>query len=418
MITAEYESNHEEMLRINEHLVIAGIRQQELAEAARRAEQRLTDIVYGLDVVISEVEVRTGRTAFLSLRAETFLGYPSSYWQAQPDFLAAIIHPRDRERAAALLPSSAVGQDYEYEFRALSADTDFVWLRNIVRLVRDSEGNAELLRCVILDVTLQKQAALALEAAYARERSIAETLQRSLLFMPPEDSFPGLAVRTLYEAASDEAMVGGDLWDTFACDHGHVALVIGDVMGHGLPAAVLTAELKYTLRGFVREHEQPARIMAQMNAYLCESHRLFREGLNAEGDDAPVCLIVVILDAATGKGAVAAVGMEPPLLARADGRIEEVRVSGLLLGIQPDQTYESAPFDLGHGDTIFMATDGITETRRGKEFLGADGLARLAREAIPLGNLELTAQSILAGARAFGGGAFRDDVCLLLARRL
>ena len=64
-----------------------------------------------------------------------------------------------------------------------------------------------------------------------------------------------------------------------------------------------------------------------------------------------------------------------------------------------------------------MTTDGITETRRGKEFLGEAGLRRLIQEAQSLGTLELTAQAILAGARTFGNGKFRDDVCLVLARR-
>jgi serine phosphatase RsbU (regulator of sigma subunit) len=65
-----------------------------------------------------------------------------------------------------------------------------------------------------------------------------------------------------------------------------------------------------------------------------------------------------------------------------------------------------------------MTTDGITEARRGKEFLGVEGLQRLVEEALPLGTMELSGQAILAGARAFGNGSFRDDVCIVLARRL
>ncbi len=418
MIDTSHGADSGEMLAINERLVIAGVRQQELAEAARRAEHRLRDLVHGLSAVICEVDTRTGRPSFLSLRAETFLGHPLDRWLAQPDFLTAIIHPSDRDRVAAFLPSLVqAGQDYEYEFHALSTDPDVIWVRNIVCLVHDAEGDVELLRCVIVDVTAQKQAAQALEAAYARERHIAETLQRSLLFMPPEDSFPGLAVKARYEAASDEALVGGDFWDTFACDHGNVALVLGDVMGHGLPAAMFTAELKYTLRGFVREHEHPARILTQMNAYLCEGHRLYGEGLNAEGDDAPVCLAIAVVDTATGRGAVAAAGMEPPLLVRADGQMEEMRVQGLPLGVQPGAQYAETTFLLGRGDLITLTTDGVTEARRGNLFLGYEGLMRLAGEARSLGTLEKIAKAILEGSRAFAGGKFKDDACVLLARR-
>ena len=83
-----------EMLAINEQLVIAGVRYQNLAEEARksaeaaaksaevaqRAEQRLGDLIHGLDAVICEVDVPSGRPAFLSLRAETFLGHPLDRW--------------------------------------------------------------------------------------------------------------------------------------------------------------------------------------------------------------------------------------------------------------------------------------------------------------------------------------------------
>jgi len=144
---------------------------------------------------------------------------------------------------------------------------------------------------------------------------------------------------------------------------------------------------------------------------------LFHEGLNDEGDDAPICLTLAVLHAASGTGRIAVAGMEPPLIARAGGAVETLEVSGTLLGVKSDQEYQMASFHLEHGDTLLMTTDGITETRRGKEFLGEAGLRRLITEAQPLSTLELTAQAILAGARAFGNGKFHDDVCLVLARR-
>lgn len=418
MIIADADADHAEMLAINERLVVAGVRQQIFAEAALRAEQRLRDLLHGLDAVICEVELQTGMPSFLSLQAEIFLGHPLSRWHSQPNFLAEIVHPDDRERVSALFPAFLEArQDYEYEFRALSTDSEWIWMRNIVSLVSSAAGTIESLRCVMVDVTQQKRAAQELEAAYQRERNIAETLQRSLLFMPPENSFPGLAVKALYEAASDDALVGGDFWDTFACDHGHVALVLGDVMGHGLPAALFTAELKYVLRAFVREHEQPGRILEQMNNYLCEGHRLYSEGLNAEGDDAPVCLAVIVLDTATGEGMAAAAGMEPPLLVRRNGQMEELEINGLLVGFGPGTQYDQLSFQLGRGDLVLLTTDGVTEARRGKELLGYDGLMRLVREAQPTGTLEKVGRTLLDGARDFAQGVLKDDACVLLARR-
>lgn len=121
------EENNVEMLAINERLVITAVRQQELAEAANksaeaalRAEQRLRDLVQALDAVICELDVRTGHPKFLSLRAEAFFGHPLDRWLSQPNFLAEIIHPSDRERATVLFPAFAQErQNYEYEMHYL-----------------------------------------------------------------------------------------------------------------------------------------------------------------------------------------------------------------------------------------------------------------------------------------------------------
>jgi len=279
------------------------------------------------------------------------------------------------------------------------------------------EGKSQVIQCNIRDITKRKRMEGDLATANKRDKQIASVLQRAMLLTPAENAFPDLEVSILHEEASEEALVGGDFWDAFAYHDGHVALVVGDVMGHGLTAAAFTAELKFTLRAFLREHQEPALVLNHLNYYLCESHRLFREGLNDKGDDAPICLVLAVVHAASGVGSVAAAGMEPPLVARVDGTVETVKVSGLLLGVNEEEKYDAAHFHLEPGDTILMTTDGITETRQGREFLGSEGLQHLMKGTKPSDALELTAQALLAGARAFGEGSFCDDVCLVLARR-
>lgn len=279
------------------------------------------------------------------------------------------------------------------------------------------EGDRTVIQCNIRDITERRKAEARLAAVNVRDRRIASALQRALLFMPKEDAFPGLEVRMLHEEASQEDLVGGDFWDIFAYDNGRVALVIGDVMGHGLTAAVFTAEVRFILRAFLREHEEPSLVLNQLNSYVCESYRLFWEGLNDEGDDAPIFLLLAVINAATGAGSVACAGMEPPLLSRADGSVDTVNVQGMLLGVEDDQGFRAVPFHLERGDSILMTTDGITEARCGAEFLGHAGLRRLVKGAKNADTLAGIGQAILAGAREFGGGEFRDDVCIVLARR-
>jgi sigma-B regulation protein RsbU (phosphoserine phosphatase) len=87
------------------------------------------------------------------------------------------------------------------------------------------------------------------------------------------------------------------------------------------------------------------------------------------------------------------------------------------MGILSGQTYLSETRQLAPGETLMMATDGITEARRGAEFLGLEGMAALVEKAGPKVPLETLSKAVYAGVRAFAKDGLRDDVCLLLARR-
>ncbi len=291
-----------------------------------------------------------------------------------------------------------------------------VMLLNARKLYRP--GNRTVLIALAMeDVTLRRKTESELASMHERDRRIAVALQRSLLYTPPDNVFPGMDVKAVYETGSDEALVGGDFWDAFSFGTGKLALVIGDVMGKGLKAAVFTAELKYAVRGFVREHEKPDRVMGQMNSYICETNRLFREGLNHEGDDAPVCLSVAVVDTQSGAGLVCTAGMERGLCARNDGQVEEFGISCTCLGVDPHAEYAQSSFQLETADSLVMTTDGITEARQGPEFLGLEGLKMLALRGRQVGNLEQMGRFILDGARKYGGGTLRDDAAILLCRR-
>ncbi len=272
------------------------------------------------------------------------------------------------------------------------------------------------------DITERKQSEQALRETLERERNIARTLQRPLTLTPEPDAFPGLTLATRYEPASVEADAGGDFFDAFELPRGRVGLVVADASGKGLQAAARAIQVKEVLRAFTREYpHSPAHIASRINDYLYESQRL---DIDREMGTLFVTLVLAVLDPLTGEAAVVSAAAEPPLLLRSSGAIESVEppmgLAGMPIGVQGGEMYHAVPLRLGHGDTLLLTTDGITEARRDRgNLLGIEGLSELARAAISPAppDLQKAADSIVEGAREFARGRFRDDVCLLLARR-
>jgi serine phosphatase RsbU (regulator of sigma subunit) len=235
----------------------------------------------------------------------------------------------------------------------------------------------------------------------------------------PEHAFPGLVVATLYEAALDEANVGGDFFDAFALPRGRVAVAIADASGKGLAAAVRTIQLKDVLRAFTREYpHSPAAIVARLNDFVCDTH------LFDDADEAFSCLTLAIVNPQTGEGSLVRPGASRHCWCGRTGRPEEMEVSGLPLGSGTASSTRRAHFGFCPATRWLLVTDGITEARRGsrqrREFLGYEGMTDLARRALgqaTLPSLRDAAKAILDGARSFGGGSLSDDACIVLVRR-
>ncbi len=268
-------------------------------------------------------------------------------------------------------------------------------------------------------IAARVRAEAALEEAYEKQKRIAETLQRSLLIEPPSNAFGGLSIATFYEPAWGEAQVGGDFYDAFSLSDSRVALVVGDASGKGLAAAARTAEAKYALRAYLREHGSAAGALGRLNDFLCHAQMLDK---GAQEPGTFVALSLALLDAASGQTEFALAGVDPPVvLRRTPGALTSEAPDarpGLPLGVDPGHVYESANVRLAPDDVFFLATDGITEARKSKrEFLGYEGMAALAESVPPRASLAQVGQAVLDGARAFAGGKLTDDACLLLVRR-
>ncbi|MES2461739.1 MAG: PP2C family protein-serine/threonine phosphatase, partial [Armatimonadota bacterium] len=157
--------------------------------------------------------------------------------------------------------------------------------------------------------------------------------------------------------------------------------------------------------------------------------------LDARDDDiagrfgfAAVTVVVLETDNETASCAVA--GMDPPLVRRTESdsdHCEEIAAGGPLVGVERDYQYEEVRFSLGPDDILALATDGITEARRGlrgQEFFGIEGLAKalhdestITEPSTPRHALNDLARRTVGRAVAFADGRRADDMCLLLAQR-
>jgi PAS domain S-box-containing protein len=274
--------------------------------------------------------------------------------------------------------------------------------------------NGRVIAAVALntDITERKDAERQLAAAAVKNERIAEILQRSMLESPPTGKFPGIVVETLYAAAMNESDVGGDFFDAFALSEEKVALVMGDVSGKGLVAASRIAEVKYALRAFLHAHQAPELALTFLNEFIYVTHHLDPDNLEAF-----IVLSLAVLNTATGEATFSSAGAEPTLILRADGTAEAVEITGMPLGVRSNSAYTARTSRLESGETVLMATDGITEARMGHEFLGSEGLTALVVQAGPNTPLGALLQVAYDGACAFAGGTLHDDACLLLARR-
>ena len=146
-------------------------------EAARRqSQEEVRALVNSVDGVVWEADPQTFRFVFVSSQAERLLGYPPQSWIDDPNFWVDHLHPDDRERTIALCRAATEKlQNHTLEYRLLAADGRVVWVRDIVTVIGE-EGRAVRARGIMLDVTLQREAA----ATMRRSQDELQTLNREL----------------------------------------------------------------------------------------------------------------------------------------------------------------------------------------------------------------------------------------------
>jgi PAS domain S-box-containing protein len=135
------------------------VREQRTRAVAEAAHQRFATLVQELDAIVWEGDPSTLQFTFVSARAESLLGYPVERWLTEPDFWATLLHPDDRARIIDECRASiAAGTEHPLEYRVVAAGGQIVWLRDIVRVVRDAAGRPQQFGGLMVDITERKLA--------------------------------------------------------------------------------------------------------------------------------------------------------------------------------------------------------------------------------------------------------------------
>jgi GAF domain-containing protein len=242
--------------------------------------------------------------------------------------------------------------------------------------------------------------------AYESEHHVARTLQEALVALP--QNVPGILMAHAYQSATHSTRVGGDFYDVFELDHGLLGVVVGDVSGKGLDAAVLTALVKNTLRVHaVVKGNTPAQVVRQVNTVLVKESR----------PETFVTLFFGILDRRDGRIVFCNAGHPPALVLRGDGSVVRLQANSPIAGAFASVTFADSEAHVGLDELLFLYTDGLTEARSEGQLYGEERVfVQLAREADTEPEGAIT--RVMTDCVAFAGGRLSDDVAVLAVKRV
>lgn len=241
---------------------------------------------------------------------------------------------------------------------------------------------------------------------------LASSIQRYLLpeNLPQTESLE-FAVKYL-----PQQLIGGDFYDFFKLPHGKIGVVIGDVSGKGIPAAILMALCQTKLRYIAMSGKSPAQTLCLLNSEMVHAMR----------SDMFITIIYLVIDPKSGEARFARAGHEPPLLARADSdeAAQPLKSSGMALGMVSeelfDEVMEDASFKMNSGDVLVLYTDGLTEAANpeGGEFT-AKKLAQTISTLCSRNANDLN-DEIIKSVKAFmgPGNKYGDDLTLLTVKKI
>jgi serine phosphatase RsbU (regulator of sigma subunit) len=203
--------------------------------------------------------------------------------------------------------------------------------------------------------------------------------------------------------------VGGDYYDFIPCVDGRVTVLVGDVAGKGMPAALLMSNLQARAQILFDDPQNLGAVVARLNRIICQ---------NCPGNRF-ITFFVSVVDPANGEMTWCNAGHNPPILIRANGEVEQLQGGGLILGIMPMAPYTHQTAHLNDGDMMIMYSDGVTEACQPglDEEFGEDRLAQLASQ-LRTEPAEAIMRSLIGTLMQWIGDApAADDITLIVAKK-
>lgn len=256
----------------------------------------------------------------------------------------------------------------------------------------------------VAQLVSQQQAEAQERERIEQELRVARLIQQTLLPKAVPEP-PGWQVVAYYQPARE---VGGDFYDFIDLPDGRLGLVVGDVAGKGVPAALVMATTRSILRGAAQPAKSPGKVLEGANGMLCP--------------DIPANMFVTclyaILDPASGLLQYANAGHDLPYLRHAGG-VAELRATGMPLGLMPGMHYEDKEVLLEPGDDVLFYSDGLVEAHNPQqEMFGFPRLRKLVAEH-PAGGGVALVDFLLARLARFTGDDWEqeDDITLVTLQR-
>lgn len=272
----------------------------------------------------------------------------------------------------------------------------------------DDAGGPRVIRTAVFDATDRREyerellrAKSRAEESEARARALAQTLQQTLI-PPTPPEIPGLSVAAAYRPAGDGSEVGGDFYDVFQIRSGKWIVVIGDVRGKGVEAAVVTALARHTIRAAAVDGRPPSEVLRVLNDVLIQ---------NESERFCTVACVQLTQKVDDWTAALSSAGHPLPLLRQPSGPLLTMGRPGTLLGVVADPELSDTRVTLTSGDLLLLFTDGVTEARTNGDLYGDERLEVVMTAAEPTAGGVVAA--VLDDVLRYQQGQARDDIALV-----